>query len=107
MSDRMDLRLNPESFEVVRPLLFRMSPERLKDAYEVLVNGRDCREVAVNSGVAYQIVYRAAKRVYERWEQTTESLPEGWVQVSCAAPAGLASAFLGQVKLSRQLMGGQ
>jgi hypothetical protein len=44
------------------------------------------------------------KRVYERWEQTTERLPEGWVQVSCAAPAGLASAFLGQVKLSRQLM---
>ena len=106
MSVRLKLRLEPEAFEAVKPLLFRMSNERLHDAYEVLVKGRDCGEVAKDAGVDYQIVHRAVKRVYERWEETSGSLPKGWVQVCCAAPAGLANAFLREVKMSRELMAG-
>jgi hypothetical protein len=101
----MYLRLTQEAFESIRPLMYRMSPERLQNAYAVLVEGLDCSEVASAAGVDYKIVHRAAMRVYERWIQHSKGTPQGWVQVTCLAPADVARAFLSDVEQARKLMG--
>jgi hypothetical protein len=101
-------------FEAVRPLLKKMSADRIEAAHAALVDGETLQAMGDRFGWSRQSVDDAVRKVWRTLENYNESqraaadavaasLPRGWEQVTLIAPRRLIARFLGEIaQASRQ-----
>lgn len=101
-------------FEAVRPLLKKMSADRIEAAHAALVDGETLQAMGDRFGWSRQSVDDAVRKVWRALENYNESqraaaeavaasLPRGWEQVTLIAPRRLIAKFLGEIaQASRQ-----
>jgi len=95
-------------FEAVRPLLKKMSADRIEAAHAALVDGETLQAMGDRFGWSRQSVNDAVRKVWRVLENYNESqraaaeavaasLPRGWEQVTLIAPRRLIAKFRGEI----------
>ena len=101
-------------FEAVRPLLKKMSADRIEAAHAALVNGETLQAMGDRFGWSRQAVNDAVRKVWRALENYNESqraaadavaasLPRGWEQVTLIAPRRLIAKFRGEIAQASRL----
>lgn len=81
------MKMTHQEFEALKKRLDRLSLKTFDIAYEVLVNGKNLREVADQHGLTFQRV----GNIVDRFKKEAKKIPSDWVKIEVWLPPHLAT----------------